>query len=491
MMKSKPIDTFLKKIVITNAKKGSTKLTHYVSEKIIFKNGLNGTMYYGLDKQKTLSNHEHYQNRINDFLSSNPNPLYEVLNENVKTKFYLDCELEGNNIQSLNERGELYIRFDDVLKKFLNDNKLNNKNIVYMDSSRIKNNNNYKISLHVIVNNCGVFLDRTILKKFVKYFKQEIESQFTWNGVHFIDDKVYNTPQLFRSVLSVSKDSNKRLEPFYIQNGKIMKISKTDVYKNFTNFLVGNYTNNEQLLDKIFHKFKKEDKKDNKDKQSNQNINKKEYNIGQWEIPEWKIEWIKNNKYVKNIYDIRNINENKVNLDRIKSSYCHVCKRNHDNENAFCIIEKNNIIFFCGRNNKGTVIGSWYNKQSKTHSSSLKMPNMENELDILKRDYKDLLKINMELRNKLSALKKTSKHRISISTEIWNKYRELGKGFLHGGWENIISSWKDGNTARLRSRARRVLQYMEHPSYDKVQKISLSKLFSFTNNNFSTFLSSL
>lgn len=490
-MKSKPIDTFLKKIVITNAKKGSVKLSHYSSEKIIFKNGLNGTSYYGLDKQKTLSNHEHYQNRINAFLSSNTNSLYEVLNENVKTKFYLDCELEGNNIQSLNERGALYIRFDDVLKKFLNDNKLNNTDIVYMDSSRLKNNNNYKISLHVIVNNCGVFLDRTILKNFVKYFKQEIKSQFTWDGVHFIDDKVYNTPQLFRSVLSVCKDGDKLLEPFYIQNGKIIKISKTDVYKNFTNFLVGNYTNNVQLLDKIFHKFRKEDTKNSKSKQSNNNINKKENNIDNCEIPYWKIEWIKNNKYVKNIYDIRNIENNKVNLNRMKPSYCYVCKRNHDKENAFCIIEKNNTIFFCGRNNKGTVIGSWYNKQTTNNKETSQVTDMENEFVILKRDYEELLKTNMELRDQLMSLKKESKKRISISMEIWNKYLELGKSFLHGGWENIISSWRDGNVSRLRSRAKRVLQYMEHPAYNKSPRISLSRLFGFTNEKFKSFLSSL
>jgi hypothetical protein len=60
------------------------------------------------------------------------------------------------------------LKFNKYLLEFLNNKYPNkNKNILYADSSRKKEGNNYKLSLHAIVNNMGYFSNRNVLRQVI------------------------------------------------------------------------------------------------------------------------------------------------------------------------------------------------------------------------------------------------------------------------------------------------------------------------------------
>lgn len=362
-----------------------------------------------------------------------------------------------------------------------------------MDASRIKENNKCKISLHVIINKCGVFVNRDILKNFVKSFKNTLTNDFIYNNINFIDDKVYNTPQLFKLVYSPCKDNNTLLKPFFINNGLIENVNELDVSKNFTDFLVGNYTKQEKILDNNFLQLKDVNIKE-KIKKDIKELNVKTNVLT--EIPKWKINWIKNNNLIKNIYNIRNIKNNKVNLDRINPSDCSLCKRTHNNENGFCIIDENNIIFYCGRNNKGKVIGSWYNKNNNIKKEK-EIPVSCEEVSSLKEINAALLTQNKILREELikikevKGIKKNIKEN-NISTDMWNKYYVLGTMFINGGWENIIGSWGEKNVSKLKNRCLRIKEYIDVINTKGINNtFSLRKIFHLKNYQFTELISSL
>ena len=493
----KPIDTFFDNYTIDNGKKNSTRMNSLCQNTIMFKYGIKGYNYCGISKNKALI--PAYNKRILNFLESINGPIYEVLHKNTKTKIYFDCEFDNVEKEKMNERWNLYLKLDNILKNFLIKNNINNNNILYMDASRRKSNNKYKISLHIIVNNSGVFENRNILKNFINTFKETLPNDFVYNNISFIDNKVYNIPQLFKFAFSPCKDDPTLLKPFLINNNNINYLDKLYASNNFTNFLIGDYINDKKILDKLFPQ------NNIKENIKILEINKKPMKVDTGDkIPNWKINWIENNNLIKNIYKIRNIDNQKVNLNRIIPSFCKLCKREHENENGFCIVEKNNIIFYCGRNNKGIVIGSWYRKEDinnvdneKIRFLNEKINELNNEINLLKNNYNIITINNKKLREELNNVLnnkniKYNRKVIDISTDMWNKYYTLGFAFLNGGWENIIGSWKERNVSKLKNRCFRILKYIDLLKSKNIKNnLSLRKIFNLKNYEFDQLLSSL
>lgn len=491
----------IKNFIVKNTKKNSSDMRFLCRDYIMIKSGLAGCSFHGLEIKNVISNNN--EDNILNFLKNINTSLYEVLYSNRKTKIYLDCEFENVEIDKFNNRFDLYIKFDKIFKKYLIDNKINDFNIVYMDASR-KKKDKYKISLHVIVNDTGVFEDRNILKIFIKNLKNLLPNEFIFNDISFVDTKVYNIPQLFKMVLSPSKDDDTLLKPFTISSdNKIEYINIGFISKNFTKFLVGDYTDNNYILDKLFSNLKPiEERKENNNVKKVKEINEKTNE--KTNVTNWKIEWIKNNKFVKNIYNIRKINytENKIDLNRIKPAFCNLCSREHSNENAFCKIDENNIIFYCGRNNKGRVIGSWYNKNNikmdyvETKSNKVDEDILK-ELENVKIQNINLINTITKLKEEINKLKELKNIKYNVKnkntdTLTWDKYYLLGKSFIDGSWNQHINSWKDRNISKLKNRANRIVQYLDLINSKGIENtLSLRKIFHLPNYKFSELLTSL
>lgn len=251
------LNSIFHKYEIKNSGRHSDRMLALCRDNIMLKNGLSGYNFYALKKEILTIKNENVKRYIHEFYDSLKGPLYEVLHTNTKTKIYFDCEFSGVENEQMVNRWDLYIKLDKLLKEYLKNNKLNNEDILYMDASRKYSENKYKISLHIIINNCGVFVDRSILNNFIKNFKNTLPDDFTYKDINFIDNKVYNVPQLFKTVLSPCKDNNTLLKPFYIKNDSIINLDKNYVTSNFEKCLIGDYLNCEKVLDSIFPHNKK------------------------------------------------------------------------------------------------------------------------------------------------------------------------------------------------------------------------------------------
>jgi hypothetical protein len=213
------------------------------------------------------------------------------------------------------------------------------------------------------------------------------------------------------------------------------------------------------------------------------------------EIPEWKINWIRNNDYIKNIYEVDNIYENKVNLKRIKFNVnCKLCERNHERDNAFCIVHENNIMFYCNRNKKGKSIRSWYTLDKKCKKIN---PNI-NELEKLKKENIELKEKIISLEDEIKILKKISSYIPNKNTtlkkcnkiNLLEKYYEAGKLLINNEIESfkkiIIQHWKDKNISKIKNRCLRIynlLSFMKNNNIENI-KYSLRNIFNLPNWDF-------
>lgn len=497
------INGYINKYYIENARKNSSEMSKLCKERVMIKYGLAGHMYCGIDISNTINNNN---DKLLNFLNSINTPMYEVLHINTKTKIYLDCEFDDVDFIKYEKRYEIFLLFDILFKNYLEKYKLNNKNILYSEASRKISEEKYKISLHVIVNNCGYFKDRDILKNFIINFKNSLPEEFIINSKNFVDIKVYNVPQLFKIIFSPSKDNNQELIPFVIENNNIIKLDKKFISENFYDALVGEYKN-DILLDNNFLTNNKNIELKNIKQNNYENTTRNNY------IDIKQKKWIERNNYVKGIYKIRNdyLINNKIDLLRIQPAHCKLCNRTHENENAFCKITENNIIFYCGRNPNGIVIGSWYKKNQQKleklnfskDSEILKKLKNENikyieEIEKIKSYNHELIKINNELREEIKELKNKNKIKYNsknnlITTDMWNKYYTLALNFINNkDSNNIIKSWKDGNISRLKTRAFRVKDYIDKiREKGIINNLSLRKIFHMKNYEFSSLLTSM
>jgi hypothetical protein len=330
-----------------------------------------------------------------------------------------------------------------------------------------------------VVNNVYV-KSRKILKELIKDFQSTLLNDILYYNA--IDISVYNQPQLFKCLLSPSKDDNTLLKPFKIENDNIIYYDNNYIISNIYDFLVGLYHFENTFIDNTFNYTITENIKkikEKRDKSINVNINKSI-------ISENKKQWILNNKHVKNIYNLKNNNiiNNKINLVRINSAYCEICGREHTSENAYCMVNNNSIFFHCGRNpSKGVGIGFWYNNhKSNNNSNSINKStntdisidtynNLNNIIDDMKtyisnlEDKYNKLKEEFNIANTNKNINTTKKYTKDTKSEVWQKYYNLGK-YLSEGLDELVEKircqWKDGSWGRLKKRGKLIYEYINY-----------------------------
>lgn len=442
---------------IYNKEERKEKIKSLSIDNVIFKNGFSGFNYSLLKKVQLFEekNKKYFINYINDIKV----PIYEVLPYNAPTKFYLDCEMEDIPQNIYIKKEELFMKFNNYLLNFLNKKYPGKeKEILYADSSRLKNDN-YKISIHVIVNKLGYF-QRNFLKKLVLEFSETLpQDDFFKNGKNFVDNGVYRGSQLMRIIFSHNLSNDSILKPFIISDNKLIYKNVEYISNNYEKSLCGNYYkySYNEIIENIEQIVKPTEKR-------------KYSELFNDKIPEWKINWIKNNIYVKNIYKIDTIEKNKVNLLRTNfNTYCRLCGRNHERENAMCKVYKNNIMFYCNRNNKGISIGSWYDNNEKKDDNILEKIKIENKL------LKEKIK---ELENEIILLKSQKESKIDYNIDInskWYKYYDCGKLIKNNeidSFKNIIGQiWKDGNVSKIKNRCLRIYKLIEYMKINNIKKI--------------------
>jgi hypothetical protein len=354
-----------------------------------------------------------------------------------------------------------------------------------------------------VVNNAYI-KNRKLLKELIKEFQSTLSHDILY--YNSIDTTVYNQPQLFKCILSPSKDDNTLLKPFIIKDNIYQYYDNNYIINNIYDFLVGLYHFKNNFIDNILNYTIIKKEIQNTEKSINTNNENTEKSI----IPENQEKWILNNNYIKNIYKIRNnyIVNNKIDLIRINSAYCKICDKIHDNENAYCKVTKNAIFFHCGRNpSNGIAIGYWYNnyKQKNNNISINKGTNTEinnNEYNNLNNINNEMKKYINNLENKYDKLKKefnllynntknsttkniskstTKKYTKDINSELWQKYYNLGK-YIHEGLDDLVNNirchWKDGSWGRLKKRGRLIYEYINYiNSNNIVNTISMRKIF--------------
>jgi hypothetical protein len=480
---------------------------------ILFKHTAEGVLFTKINK-KNIKN-----TQLLNFFSNFTQPMYEVLLSGLPTKIYLDCDFNNLTLPQFSEKEKIINNLNNYLINFLNSKSINTSNIIYSDASRKKTDNTYKISLHIVVNNIYI-KNRKLLKELIKEFQSTLSNDILY--YNSIDTTVYNQPQLFKCLLSPSKDDNTLLKPFKIENNNIIYYNNNYIINNIYDFLVGLYKYEYNFIDNnLNYSITKEN--ENIEKSINNKRNVIEKSIKSI-IPENKKNWILNNNHIKNIYKIRNnyIIDNKIDLLRISSAYCKICDRFHDNENAYCKITENSIFFHCGRNtSKGVGIGFWYsnyinksinngiNKSTNTNDNDPTVlntiinemkeyiNNLESKYDVIKKELNLLNTIHNKCN--ISTIKSSTTNTISkkytkdINSEMWQKYYRLGK-YIHEGYDDLVDNikcqWRDGSWGRLKKRGLLIYEYINYINNNNIlNTISMRRIFhKKTYENFSSLL---
>lgn len=447
------------------------KLISLSNDNLIFKNNFTGFNYSLINKKELFNDNNKY---FYSYLENIILPVYEVLPSNLLTKFYLDCELDGLTEEEFNKKDNLFIEFNKYLLKYL-DNKFpdKKKKILYADSSRLKNNG-YKLSIHVVVNELGYFERKYLKKNVLEFINTLPKNIFYKDGKSFVDKEVYHSSQLIRIFYSSNNSPDSLLKPFIIENNKIITKNMNYVSNHFNDTLCGKYN---ETKDNIF--IEDTEIKDTEIKKEKKNEPFSENNII---IPKWKINWVLNNIHVKNIYDIYSINNNNIFLKRIqKNVFCKLCNRNHENDNAFVKIKKNNIIFYCNRKTDGGVsIGSWYEKDkndviTNTEIYDLKKENtkLKNKIYILEN------KLNtFNYFNKIEISKHTKKEYLKKNDNIFNKYYECALHIINDDLEEFKNSvkikFKCVNLSLIKNRCLRIYDLITYKKENNLGDINCS-----------------
>jgi hypothetical protein len=490
------IDTFISPKKIYKINVDNDNINFIKQEYILLKHTAEGTNFTKINKKKINNKSNFYKKQLYNLFTKFENPMYEVLLNDSPTKIYLDCDFSNLELLQFTEKDNIIIKLNNYLISFLKSKNICTDNIIYSDASR-KKNNKYKISVHIVLNN--VYLkNRKILKELIKDFKSHLSHDSLYYNA--IDTSVYNQPQLFKCVLSPSKDDNTLLLPFNIKNNVIIKYDNEYIIDNILDFLVGCYITTDNFIDNTLN-------------YTQITENSKKITENTYIIKGNQKKWILNNNYIKNIYVLRSnyVKNDKIDLIRKNSSYCKLCNRVHENENGFCKIYENSIYFYCGRNKKGICIGYWntnyesYDKKDtnkelydiidnlKIYITDIeeKYNNLNKEFNVLKDIHNNCIEKKNE--NKKNITKNNKKYTKDINSEMWMKYYELGRCINEGFSnvvDNIIKSWRDGSIGRLKKRGLLIYEYINYIRENNLEnKLSMRRIFH--KKNYETFSSLL
>lgn len=266
--------------------------------------------------------------------------FYEVIHSNQKLYFDIDVQKDSfiNTYfeNDINDKIDLLIEtIIKSCKMILEPNILSLEKDVLIYTSHGEN----KFSYHIIIDHW--YVENHIE---AKYFFEKVYkyTEFILKGkyVEFIDNSVYTSNQLLR-IVGCHKFDNMRIKKFessFKYDNKIIHHQSDFINDDLNEFCKSLIT----MIDncKPLQSFKE-------DKEENIPI-KKIYN----NLTEKNINDIQNllNKQFGNLFVIRDIKNNIINLTRKKPFKCIVCNRIHTHENPRLIIMNKNVMWDCRRN---------------------------------------------------------------------------------------------------------------------------------------------
>lgn len=247
--------------------------------------------------------------------------FHEIIPGEARQKMRFDLDIKSSNL-SYGEKvkdellNACYITMKDLCGIQL---------ILHQDVLIFTSHSNEKISYHIIIDNY-YFRDNIECKKFYDYAMTMVSDK------SLIDHAVYNSMQSFR-IVNCTKINQLRFKIFNDQfsfNGEIINHEFTvkGIYSN----LILSHSLISYIHDCNMVKIKV--------------LLQKEY-INYGDLSDYVIQQIEE-KMSNGNFKITGIEGNLVNLVKIETYFCEICKRNHESENPFLVVE-NEVVFWCCR----------------------------------------------------------------------------------------------------------------------------------------------
>ncbi len=234
-------------------------------------------------------------------------------------------------------------------------------------------NGENKISYHIIINNYCM-KNNTSVKKFCENVTKLMDEKY----MKYIDMEIYKSKQNFRILYSKKNNSTRvkiLLDKWNYNDVQIVHKSKETPIDNDHKFAIImkesfiTCCENCEILD--YYVEKKEYKKslpiDDKKLDNYLKILDKKFDN---DFPFSLLKIDDNNNYI---------------FSRIKPSFCPICKRIHDNDNAFITNKNNEIKFYCRRNYKNYI--SLDNLELLEEKCKMKKITSEKKIDMLKKTH--------------------------------------------------------------------------------------------------------
>jgi hypothetical protein len=445
-----------------------------LTNNIVFKKSFYGS--YCIFNINAFEKSQNQDYLLNSIISSKQD-INEVLLYNSPRKIYFDIEkLYESTDEMVAGKEFIFNNFENDIKKYIKSVEeyidVEDIEILYVDASGYtKEEKKYKLSLHIIVNNYGYFINYNKLFYFINQL--DVFTNKKYND--FIDFKVYNEFRLFRTPFSISpKDGEKRR----------LKIHNKE-YKNFWNLFVLDYKRINKKLDYLV-------KDENIPQQYNIPQKQKSRNF----VQQKDIDFIILDKIMNKIgndFYVYKIKGNIININRKRASLCEICNITHNSENSYLIFNKDNVSLGCHRNiKKNTKI--IYNKKTdlNVNNSYFKLLLIINKLCYKIKHlckYKNFVKNIIQNINKKDRIEdKTNKIKNNIpqikpSTELkFNKYYELGKNIINkkDTLYNLATDFcNEKNIYKLKSRAIRCVEFLDTLKRYNINNINISLRFLF------------
>lgn len=281
------------------------------------------------------------------------NNLHEVILPNRKIKPFLDVDMINIPEKFKPEKNLGYI-IDAAIEvfKFLM-RELDLSKDIRIHTSHGKTEKGYKYSYLIVFDNFCV-LNIEVAEYIAKLIIQKLNERGLENISKYIDSKVYTPKHTIRCLGSTKLKENRvrKLEYKwnYYSKGKenqeiiLYKKYKDDEYSSKCEDLERSLITNIRYdgLECEFLPIKLPEIK-------------KEFNIENIDLNEYQIKYILK-KVFKEIDkddfkpDINNIENNRINLKRLRPSYCKLCNKEHDNDNQFVSFGEKGLYLKCWRN---------------------------------------------------------------------------------------------------------------------------------------------
>lgn len=321
---------------------------------------------YEYKKNDKIKNIFIYTNNFYEFIKiyeNIPNEykhFYEIINE--ECKFFLDLDAKIEEIDPYTWKRNISIIKKELILFF---NEIFNKEIKILEYKSFPLPDEPKYSCHLIIQDYKIKSEdcKIVCNMFLNYLKNKSLNSLS----NIIDDKVYGKNRMLRIEGSTKIGSNRIKKCIYnniidipneiintkglitnLENTILININKENILKNILNHKENKIKDFVKNYEITF------ENKNDKYNYTNDDIiylkNNIDYIIDI--INSWHYKIININKDINKedyIFDILKIENNRIDLKRIKSFDCPICKRIHEKQNSYIFIKNMKLMFHCRR----------------------------------------------------------------------------------------------------------------------------------------------